>query len=73
MKQYKQIHREIMRTKDNLIRQEHRASSKCERIRTRRSILAQTPTYYKVDSIKRPSIKNIFQSTKEYILSGMWQ
>ena len=54
-----------MRTKDDLIRQEHRASSKCERIRTRRSILAQTPTYYKVDSIKRPSIKNIFQSTKE--------
>ena len=38
-KQYKQIHKEIMRIKDNLIRQEHRASSKCERIRTLRPIL----------------------------------
>ena len=72
-KQYKQIHREIMLIKDNLIRQEHRACSKCERIRILRSILAQPPTYYKLDSTKRPSVRNISQSTKEYILSGMWQ
>ena len=71
-KQYKQIHKDIMHIKDNLIRQEYRACTKCERIRTLRSILAQSPTYYKVDSVKRPSVKNIFQSTRDYILSGMW-
>ena len=71
-KQYKQIHKDIMHIKDNLIRQEYRACTKCERIRTLRSILAQSPTYYKVDSVKRPSVKNILQSTRDYILSGMW-
>ena len=59
-KQYKQIHKDIMRIKDNLIRQEYRACTKCERIRTLRSILAQSPTYDKVDSVKRPSVKIFF-------------
>ena len=72
-KQYKHIHRKIMQIKDNLLRQGHRKSSKCERIRVLRSILAQPPTYYKLESTKRPACKNISQSTREYILSGMWQ
>ena len=50
-KQYKQIHKDIMRIKDNSMRQEYRACTKCERIRTLRSILAQSPRYYKVDSV----------------------
>ena len=72
-KQYKHIHRKIMQIKDNLLRQEHGESSKCERVRVLRSILAQQPTYYKLESTKRPACKNISQSTREYILSGMWQ
>ena len=55
------------------MRDEHKACSKCERLRVLRSILSQSPTYYKIDSNKRPNCKNISQSTKEYILSGMWQ
>ena len=31
-KQYKHIHRKIMQIKDNLLRQEHEESSKCERV-----------------------------------------
>ena len=72
-KQYKKIHEEIMRIKDNLMREEHKACSKCEIIRVLKSILSQPPTYYKIDPNKRPDCKNIFQSTTEYILSGMWQ
>ena len=72
-KHYKHIHKVIMGIKDDLMRQEYRACTKCERIRTLRSILAQPPTYYKIDSAKRPSVKNIFQSTRDYILSGIWQ
>ena len=63
-KQYKHIHEKIMQFKDNLMRQEHKASSKCERIRVLRSILAQPPTYYKLESNKRPACKNITQSIK---------
>ena len=62
-KQYKQIHKKIMQIKDNLMRQEHKACSKCERIRVLRSILAQPPTYYKLDSTKRPICKNMSRST----------
>ena len=72
-KQYKKIHEEIMQIKDKLMRDEHKACSKCETLRVLRSILSQSPTYYKIDSNKRPNCKNILQSTKEYILSGMWQ
>ena len=71
-KQYKQIHKDIMCIEVNLMRQEYRACTKCERMRTLIST-SQSPTYYKVDSAKRPSVKNIFQSTRDYILSGMWQ
>ena len=62
-----------MQIKDNLMRQEHRACSKCEGIRVLRSILAQPPTYYKLDSTKRAICKNISQLTRQYILSRMWQ
>ena len=72
-KQYKKIDKEIMQIKDKLMREEHKACPKCERLRVLRSILSQSPTYYKIDSNKRPNCKNISQSTKEYILSGMWQ
>ena len=63
-KQYKKIHKEIMQIEDNLMREEHKACSKCERTRVLRSILSQAPTYYKIDSNKRPNCKNISQSTK---------
>ena len=72
-KQYKKIHKDILKRKDYLIREEHKASSKCERVRILRSILAQSPTYYKTDSKKRARSENIFRSTKQYILSGIWQ
>ena len=72
-KQYKKIHKEIMQIKDKLMREEHKVGSKCERLRVLRSILAQSPTYYKIDPNKIPNCKSISQSTKEYILSGMWQ
>ena len=45
-----QIHKDILNIKDYLIGEEHKASSKCERVRILRSILAQSPTYYKTDS-----------------------
>ena len=72
-KQYKQIHKKIMQIKDNLKRQGHKACGKCERIRVLRSILAQPATYDKLDSTKRPICKNISQSTRENIVSGMWR
>ena len=72
-KQYKKIHKDILAIKDYLIREEHKASSKCERVRVLRSILAQSPAYYKTDSKKRPCRENIFCSTKQYILSGIRQ
>ena len=72
-KKYKQILQKIMQIKGDLLRQEVRASSKCERIRIFRSILAQPPTYFKLNSTKRASTDNIVNSTREYILGGMWQ
>ena len=48
------------------MRQEHRACSKCERIRVLRSILAQPPTYYKLDSTRRPICKT-FLNQQEII------
>ena len=72
-KQYKKIHKDILNIKDYLIREEHKASSKCERVCISRSILAQSPTYYKTDSKRRSRGENIFRSTKQYILSGIWQ
>ena len=44
-----------------------------KRIRVLRSILNQAPTYYKLDSTKRPAIPNITKCTKDYIISGIWQ
>ena len=52
-----------MQIKDDLLRQEFRACSKCERVRIFRSILAQPPTYFKLNSTKRAPIANIFNST----------
>ena len=72
-KQYKQIHKKIMQIKDEMFREEFRASSKCERILVLRSILAQPSTYYKLSSTKRAGIQNIFSSTREYLLGGNWQ
>ena len=62
-----------MQITDDLLRQEFKACGKCERIRILRSILAQPPTYFKLNSTKRASIDNIFNSTREYLLGGMWQ
>ena len=72
-KQIKNIHRKLMEIKDDLLREEFRATAKCERISLLRSILAQPPTYYKLDSKKRVSIKNIFGNTRDYILGGDWR
>ena len=72
-KEYKQIHKKILQIKDDLMRQEFRACGKCGRISILRSILAQPPTYYKLNSTKRATIENIFNSTREYLLGGMWQ
>ena len=72
-KQYKSIQNVIMKIKDDLIREESKIFSKCERLRVLKSVLSQPPTYYKIDSIKRPNVKNIIKSTTEYILSGIWQ
>ena len=57
-----------MQIKDEMLREEFKASSKCERIRVLRCILAQPPTYYKLNSTKRAAIDNIFNSTREYLL-----
>ena len=70
---YKKIENDLFKIKDKLIREECNAINKCERIRVLRSILNQIPTYYKLDSIKRPSMKQLTRPTKDYILSGIWQ
>ena len=70
---YKKIQNELFKIKDELIREECTAIKKCERIRVLRSILYQILTYYKLDSIKRPSIIQLTRPTKDYILSGIWQ
>ena len=72
-KQYKLIQNVIMKIKDDLIREESKIFAKCERLRVLKSVLLQLPTYYKIESNKRPNVKNIIKSTKEYILSGIWQ
>ena len=72
-KKYKQIHKKIVEIKDELLRDEFKAGAKCERISLLRCILAQPPTYYKLDSTKRAAIKNIFGNTREYILGGNWR
>ena len=72
-KKYKQIHKKIMDIKDDLLREEFQASNKCERITISRCILAQQPTYYKLNSTKRAAINNIFRNTCEYILIGSWR
>ena len=72
-KKYKQIHKKIMQIKDDLLRQEFRACSKCERVRIFQSILAQPPTYFKLNSTERAPIANIFNLTREFLLGGMWQ
>ena len=71
-KEYKQIHKKILQIKYDLMRQEFRACGKCERIRILRSILAQPPTYYKLNSTKTATIDNIFKSTRECLLGGTW-
>ena len=72
-KKHKKIQNVLFKIKDELIRNECNAIKKCERIRVLRSILNQIPTYYKLDSIKRPNIQNLTKCTKDYILSGIWQ
>ena len=62
-----------MKIKDDFIREKSKIFAKCERLRVLKSVLSQPPTYYKIESNKRPNIKNIIKSTKEYILSGIWQ
>ena len=62
-----------MQIKDTPMREEFKACAKYERIRILRSVLAQPPTYYKVDSTKRSAIRNISDSTRSCILGGMWQ
>ena len=72
-KNYKKIQNVLYKIKDEFIREECNAIKKCERIRVLRSILYQIPTYYRLDSIKRPCIQQLTRSTKDYILSGIWQ
>ena len=72
-KEYKKIHKKVMQIKDEILREEFSASSKCERIRVLRCILAQLPTYYKLNSTKRAAIDNMFNSTREYLLGRNWQ
>ena len=72
-KQYKKIQNVLFKIKDDLIREECKAVKKCERIRVLSSILNQAPTYYKLDSTKRPAIPNITKCTKDDIISGIWQ
>ena len=72
-KKHKKIQNVLFKIKNELIRNECNTIKKCERIRVLRSILNQIPTYYKLDSIKRPNIQNLTKCTKDYILSGIWQ
>ena len=72
-KKYKTIQNILFKIKDDLIREECKAIKKCERIRVLRSILNQAGTYYKLHSTKRPDIPDLSKSTKDYILSRIWQ
>ena len=72
-KKYKKIPNVLFKIKDDLIREECKAIKKCERVSVLRSILSQAGTYYKLHSTKRPDIPNLSKSTKDYILSGIWQ
>ena len=72
-KNIKNIQNVLFKMKDDLIREESSIIKKCERIRILRSILNQSPTYYKLDSLKRPYINQLTRTTKDYILSGLWQ
>ena len=69
----KNIQNVLFKIKDDLIREESNIIKKCENIRVLRSILNQIPTYYKLDSLKRPAITQLTRTTKDYILSGLWQ
>ena len=67
-KQIKNIHKKLMEIKDDLLREEFKAAAKCERISLLRSILAQPPTYYKLDSTKKSFHKKYFwKYTRLYI------
>ena len=72
-KNKKNIQNVLFKIKDDLIREESNLVKKCERICVLRSILNQIPTYYKLDSLKRPAIRQLTRTTKDYILSGLWQ
>ena len=72
-KNQKNIQNVLLKIKDDLIRQESNLIKKCEKIRVLRSILNQIPTYYKLDSLKRPAIQQLTRTTKDYVLSGLWQ
>ena len=72
-KNQKNIQNVLLKIKDDLIRQESNLIKKCERIRVLRSILNQIPTYYNLDSLKRPAIQQLTRTTKDYVLSGLWQ
>ena len=72
-KNKKNIQNVFFKIKDDLIREESNVIKKCERILVLRSILNQVPTYYKLDSAKRPAIEQSTRTTKDYILSELWQ
>ena len=72
-KNKKNIQNVLFKIKDDLIREESNLIRKCERIRVLRSILNQILTYYKLHSLKRPAIQQLTRTTKDYILSSLWQ
>ena len=72
-KNIKNIQNVLFKIKDDLIREESNIIKKCENICVLRSILNQIPTYYKLDSLNRPAITQLARTTKDYILSGLWQ
>ena len=72
-REFKEIHQKIDKIKYDLLRQECKACTICERIRILRSILAQSPTYYKPECNKRPKKSDVLQTTKAYSLNGYWQ
>ena len=72
-KKYKKIQNVLFKIKDDLIREECKAIKKCESIRVLKSTLGQSGAYDKLHSTKRPDIPNLSKSTKDHILSEIWQ
>ena len=65
-KQYKQIHKKYYKLERVTILQMRKNSYSSK-------YSSPAPTYYKLNSTKRATIDNIFNSTREYLLGGMWQ